>query len=129
MITFTMKDEALTELSQSTHVGRTHPTTLARMPSQSETTGQDLRGVDGWKWLGRRTSQVMGPCMAAWPALLASCRSLPLLESSRICLIMIHDDSCFRPLVLAIFTSPSKIELDFGTMYRFLRRGHHDKTA
>ena len=73
MITFTMEDEALTGSSQSTHVGRAHPTTLARMPSQGETTGQDLRGVGGWEWLGRRTSQVMGQaCMAAWPAPLAS---------------------------------------------------------
>ena len=66
MVTFTMEDEALKGLGQSTHVGRAHPTTLARMPSQCETTGQDLRGVGS-------TSQVMGQaCMAAWPAPLAS---------------------------------------------------------
>ena len=45
MVTFTMEDEALKGLGQSTHLGRAHPTTLARMPSQCETTGQDLRGV------------------------------------------------------------------------------------
>ena len=32
MITFTMEDEAQKGLGQSTHVGRAHPTTLARMP-------------------------------------------------------------------------------------------------
>ena len=54
--------EALNGLGQSTHVDRAHPTTLARMPSQCETTGQDLR--EWAKWLGRRTSQVIGhPCM------------------------------------------------------------------
>ena len=45
MVTFTREDEALKGLGQSTHVGRAHPTTLPRMPSQCETTGQDLRGV------------------------------------------------------------------------------------
>ena len=54
---------------------------------------------------------------------------VPLLGSSGVCLIIMHDDSCSRPLVLAISTPPRKVELDFGTTHRFLRRGHHDKTA
>ena len=54
---------------------------------------------------------------------------VPLLGSSGVCLITMHDDSCSRPLVLAIFTPPRKVEHDFGTTHRFLRRGHHDKTA
>ena len=32
-----------------------------------------------------------------------------------VCLIIMHDDSCSRPLVLAIFTPPRKVELDLTT--------------
>ena len=56
-------------------------------------------------------------------------KKVPLLGSSGVCLMIIHDDTCSRLFVLAIFTSPRKVELDLGTTHRFLRRGHHDKTA
>ena len=47
MVTSTIEHEALKGLGQGTHERRAHPTTLARMPSQCETTGQDLHGVGG----------------------------------------------------------------------------------
>ena len=44
---------------------------------------------------------------------------VPLLGSSAVCLIMVHDDSCSRSFVLAMFTPPRKVELDVGATHRF----------